>query len=254
MISVSQIYDTLLAQIRKDVRGLSFSPDDFNNIIVSVNQRLYKQNYRDFEASKWSMAEMDSFKLVNVQLNLDSNGIAILPVDYYILVGDPYYFHPIYGRRRVDLITSLEHTQREMDYLTKASVLYPTAFMAYSTGANDMSLYVTPTSCTPICIDYLRTVSTPFLDYYVDDTSLQLTYMNEGDTVTVPLGSTARDGTPGIANVVSKTVDFEWHPHDFPVLINMLLEAVGVALPDELLMQVSAVDDPKLEKVRVSLK
>jgi len=248
MISVSQIYDTLLTAIRKDVRGLSFSPSDFNNIIVSVNQRLYKKNYNDFETSKFSMVEMDSFKIVNYKIDLDTNGIGILPADYYILVGDPYYIHPTVGRRRVDLITSLEHSQREMDYLTKGSALYPTAFMAYSPNSSDMSLYVTPITCTPIYIDYLKMVSTPFLDYYVNDSSLQLTYMAEGDTVTIPLGSTARDGTPGIANVVSKTVDFEWHPHDFPVLENLLLEAVGISLPDQMLVQVSAITDPKLEK------
>jgi hypothetical protein len=253
MISISQVYDTLLAQIRKDARGLSFSPDDFNNIIIGVNQRLYKKNFADFEASKWSMTEMDSFKIVNFQIPLDTNGVGVLPNDYYILVGNPYYINPISGRRQIDLITSLEHAQREMDFLTKGSDLYPTAFMAYSAGADDMSLYVTPTTCTPIFIDYLRMVSTPYLDYYTDP-NLNVIYMNEGATVTIPLGSMYRDGTPGIANITSKTVDFEWHPHDFPVLVNLLLESVGISLPDELLMQVSAVDDPKLEKVRVSLK
>ena len=168
MIYTSQIYDTLLTAIRKDKRGLSFSPDDFNNIIVQVNQRIFRLNYAGFESSKLSMDEMDSFKKVNVPINLDTNGIGILPSDYYHLVGDPYYMHPTFGRRRVDLITSLEHGQREMDYLTKASITYPTTFMAYGATSEDMSLYVTPTTCTPIYIDYLRKVTTPFLDYYVD--------------------------------------------------------------------------------------
>ena len=249
MILTSQIYDTLLTAIRKDKRGLSFSPDDYNNIIVQVNQRLYRKNYRDFETSKISMSEMDSFKIPNFSIDLDSDGIGILPVDYYILVGDPYYIHPTSGRCRIDLITSLEHSQREMDYLTKGSDLYPTAFMAYSTNANDMSLFVTPTTCTPVFIDYLRKVATPYLDYYVNDTTMEITYMAEGATVTIPLGCTARDGTVGIANVISKTVNFEFHDHDIPILENLLMEAVGIALPDEMLIKVSETDDPQIERV-----
>jgi hypothetical protein len=253
MLYVSQIYDTLLTQIRKDKRGLNFSPDDYNNIIISTNQRLYKKNFSDFEASKWSMTEMDSFKIANLKIDLDTNGIGVLPDNYYIIVGDPWYIHPTAGRRRIDLISSLEHDQREMDYLTKASDLYPTAYLAVDSIVNDMALFIDPPICTPVYINYLRSVSTPFLDYYID-TNMNVIYMAQGDTVRIPLGSTYRDGTPGIATIVSQTVDFEWHPHDYPVLVNLLLEAVGVALPDELLMQVSAIDDPKLEKVRVSLK
>jgi hypothetical protein len=247
MIYTSQIYDTLLTAIRKDKRGLSFSPDDFNNIIVQVNQRIFRLNYAGFESSKLSMDEMDSFKKVNVPINLDTNGIGILPSDYYHLVGDPYYMHPTFGRRRVDLITSLEHGQREMDYLTKASITYPTTFMAYGATSEDMSLYVTPTTCTPIYIDYLRKVTTPFLDYYVD-TNLNIIYMAEGATVAIPLGSTSRSGVSGMANVVSLTKNFEWHEHDIPQIINLLLGTVGIALPDEGLVQIAEADEPKIER------
>jgi hypothetical protein len=248
MVSVSDIYNTVLSYSRKDKRGLAFSPDDFNNAIVQVNQRVYRDNYRNFESSKLSMDEMDSFKVVNYPINLDANGIGVIPSDYFHLVGDPFYIHATYGRRRVDLITSLEHGQREMDFLTKGTVKYPTCFMAYGATSEDMSVYVTPTTCTPIYIDYLRTVNTPFLDYYVNDTTLELTYMAEGATVAVPLGSTARNGTAGAANVVSQTKDFEWHEHDVPSIVNMVLEAIGISLPDELLIQVSNVDEPKIEK------
>jgi hypothetical protein len=248
MIYVSEIYETVLSYIRKDKRGLSFSPDDFNNAIVQVNQRTYRANYKNFESSKLSMDEMDSLKVVSYSINLDANGIGVLPANYFHLVGDPWYTHPTAGRRKIDLITTLEHGNREMDYFTKASALYPTCFMGYGATSADMSVYVTPATCTPIYIDYLREVTTPYLDYYVNDTTLALTYMAEGATVAVPLGCTARDGTAGLANVVSQTKNFEWHEHDVPSIVNMLLEAVGISLPDELLIQVSNVDEPKIEK------
>jgi hypothetical protein len=248
MILVSQIYDTLLAYCRKDVRGLSFSPDDFNNAIVQVNQRVYRLNYSNFEASKLSMDEMDSFKIVNYAIDLDVNGVAVLPANYFHLAGDPYYIHATYGRRKIDLITSLEHGNREMDYFTKGSVLYPTAYAGYNLTSNDMALYVTPATCTPIYISYLREVSTPFLDYYVNDSTLELTYMAEGATVAMPLGCTSRTGIAGPANITSQTINIEWHEHDLPQVINLLIEAVGISLPDNDLVSISNNDLPIIEK------
>jgi hypothetical protein len=201
--------------------------------------------------SKLSMLEMDSFKVIGypaTPIALDVNGVGALPANFYTMAGDPYYFHPTAGRRRIDLITSLENNQREMDFLTKGSALYPTCFLAYGATSDDMSVYVTPTTCTPIYVDYLRKVDVPYLDYYVNDTTLAITYMAAGATVAVPLGSTARDGTAGAANVVSITVNWEWHEHDIPQIVNLILEAIGIQLPDELLIGVSAKNLPIIEK------
>jgi len=250
MIPVSEVYDTLLSYVRKDKRGLSFSPDDFNNAVVQVNQRIFRLNYANFEASKLSMDEMDSFKVVSYSIALDGNGIGSLPSNYYHLVGDPWYIHATLGRRKVDLITSLEHGNREMDYLTKASVIYPTCFMGYGATSEDMSVYVNPSTCTPIYIDYLRKVDTPFLDYYMNDTTLEITYLDiaPAGNIAIGAGYTARNGTVGPANLTSTTVNFEWHEHDLPQIVNLLLEAVGISLPDELLVQVSNNDLPIIEK------
>jgi hypothetical protein len=248
MILVSQIYDTLLAYCRKDKRGLSFSPDDFNSAIVQVNQRIYRLDYAQFEESKLSMDETGSFKIVNYAINLDVNGVGVLPSNYFHLVGEPKYIHSTYGRRKIELITSLENDNREMDYYTKGSALYPTAYMGYSLSANDMALYVTPATCTPIYISYLRKVNTPFLDYYVNDTTLELTYMAEGATVAMPLGCTSRTGIVGPANITSQTVNMEFHDHDFPQVINLLIEAVGISLPDNDLVSISNNDLPIIEK------
>jgi hypothetical protein len=248
MISVSQVYDTALALVRKDKRGLSFSPDDYNSILRQVNQRIWRITYHNFESSKLSMDELGSLKIVDYAINLDANGVGVLPTNYFHLAGDPWYTHPTEGRRKIDLITTLEHGSRELDFLTKASVTYPTCFMGYSSTAGDMAIYVTPVSCTPIYITYLRQTVDPFLDYYMNDDTFEITYMAEGATVAVPLGCTARNGTAGAANVVSQTIDFEWHPHDEPQILAQLLQSIGISLPDELLVQVGSVNEVKVEK------
>lgn len=252
MISVSQIYDTVLALIRKDKRGLSFSPDDYNAILHQVNQRVWRINYHGFEASKLSMDELGSLKIVDLPINLNGSGVGVLPADYFHLVGDPWYLHPTEGRRKIDLVTSLEHGNREMDFLTKATALYPTCFMGYSSSGSDMAIYVTPATCTPIYFSYLRQTVDPFLDYYVNDTTLEITYMAAPTiavpTVTIPLGCTSASGVAGATTVVSKTIDYEWHPHDEPQILSQLLQSIGISLPDELLLQAGSVNEVKVEK------
>jgi hypothetical protein len=248
MVSVSQIYDTVLALIRKDKRGLSFSPDDYNSVLHQVNQRVWRINYHEFETSKLSMDELGSLKILDYAINLDANGTGILPTNYFHLVGDPWYTHTTAGRRRIDLVTTLEYGQRKMDYFTKPSALYPVCHMGYDTTADDMAIHVDPVTCTPIYLSYLRQTIDPFLDYYVNDTTLEITYMAEGATVSVPLGCTARDGTAGAASVVSQTRDFEWHPHDEPTVINEILKQVGISLPDELLVNFSNQQAPIIER------
>jgi hypothetical protein len=248
MILCSQIYDTVLSLVRKDKRGLSFSPDDFNNAIIAVNQRIYRLNYANYESSKLSIDEMDSFLVPNYAINLDANGVGALPADYFHMAGDPWYTHATEGRRKIDLVTTLEFGNRELDFCTKSTLLYPTCYMAYNTTAGDMAVHVTPITCTPIYLSYLRKVATPFLDYYVDDTTFELIYMAAGATVTVPLGHTSRSGVAGSSNVVSQTVNIEWHDHDEPQIINLLLEAIGISLPDDMLIKVSNINEPKIEK------
>jgi hypothetical protein len=248
MISISQVYDTILALARKDKRGLTFSPDDFNAILPQVNQRIWRINYHNFEASKLSMDELGSLKIVDYPINLDANGVGVLPTNYFHLVGDPWYTHATEGRRKIDLITSLEHGNREMDFLSKATALYPTCFMGYSSVGADMAIYVTPVTCTPIYVSYLRQTVDPYLDYYANDTTAEITYMAEGATVAVPLGCTSRSGVAGASNVVSLTKDFEWHPHDINQILAQLLQAIGISFPDELLLQTGNNNEKKVEE------
>lgn len=258
MIYAYKIYDTLVSICRKDKRGLSLSIDDFNNLAFQVNERLFKFNYADFEQTKLSMAEMDSFKIVKWPINLDSNGIGTLPDDFYLVVGDPYYYlstaineHPIGERRKVELVTSLEFGNREMDYDSRSTSLYPLAFLGYATTSGDMGLYCNPVAdmaSKTIYLDYIRRLATPFLDYYVNDTTFEVTYMAQGATVTVPLGSTSRSGLAGSVAVVSQTQNFEFHPHDVPQLINLFLGLIGLQLSSQDLQQASMAYENIIEK------
>ena len=110
-----------------------------------------------------------------------------------------------------------------------------------------MAVHVSPATCTPIYVSYLRQTQDPFLDYYVDNTTLEVTFMAEGATVSVPSTCTSRSGISG-GSVVSQTKDFEFHPHDVPQIINIFMGLIGVQLNDQPLVQLEQIDETKIER------
>jgi len=101
---------------------------------------------------------------------------------------------------------------------------------------------------SPIYIDYLKTPQTPFLDYYVSDTLLTYTYLNEGDTASIPLGYTYRTGTAGGAavSVSSYTKDLDWDDEDMDLIMAKLMQVLGIQIPDEVILQGGVMNEAKI--------
>jgi hypothetical protein len=142
----------------------------------------------------------------------------------------------------------MERVMREDDYLTQPTTTHPCAVLGDEDASDYIQIRVYPVDATitSVIIDYLRTPATPYLDYYTDDDTLVLTFMDEGDTVSVPSGSTYRDGTAGGgAGIVSQTVDWEWGDEDKALIISMFCQLLGLAYPDAGLVEVGNVDEQK---------
>jgi hypothetical protein len=63
----------------------------------------------------------------------------------------------------------------------------------------------------------------------------------------VPSGSTARDGSVGVAVVASATTNFEWDDDEFPMIINLFLKYVGIQLPSPELFEGGTLMETKIE-------
>lgn len=88
---------------------------------------------------------------------------------------------------------------------------------------------------TSIYLHYLRSPATPFLDYYMNNTTLELTFLSENAThVNVPSGCTYRTGTVGGAAVYvdSATVNFEWEDSLFNELLAVMQQTAAIQLQD----------------------
>jgi hypothetical protein len=243
MILVSEVYDTLIDQIRADKRGLSLSPEEFNRFARLVNERVYSKFYKEFETTSENSETLGGFKEFNETIAL-TGGIGSLPDDFKELIGMP---RVLVGStyRGVDLVSTYELAKREMDYLTQPSTTYPVCQLGGLDANDNLQIRIYPITIATVYVDYLRTAAVPFLDYYVNDTTLVYTFMDADATVSVPLGSTARNGTAGLANVDSATVNFEWDDGEFPLILSLFAQMVGLALPSEELIQVGNNEEMK---------
>lgn len=247
MIECSYVYDLILAQIRADGRGLSVSIDEFNTLARVVNERVYAKYYDIFEEGIDVSGAMAGFKVLNQSVPLMS-GVGSLPSNYYNIIGRPRTVDSGGVTRRVDMVSNLEIDQRSDDYLTQPTTTHPCAILGGLDGSGNTKITVSPSTITSVSIDYLKSAATPFLDYYVNDTTLVPTYMGASTTVLVPAGSTYRTGTAGGgAGIVSQTVNFEWGIEDVFLILSYFCSLIGLQMNDQLMIQEGNVNEVKAQ-------
>jgi len=241
MLLCEDVYQLLLDELRVDERGLSCEVDEFNRLARLVNQEIYTDKIRKFEEDIENIDALGELKIHNYDIPLIT-GVGTLPTDYSRIIGSPRTLDGDSVTRYADLVTAFEHGAREEDYLTKATLTYPTFMIGGVNADSHMQIRVTPSTITDIWIDYIKELSVPFLDYYINDTTLVYGFFSEtGDLQSVPVGSTYRDGTAGtgVATITSLTNNFDWGEDELSLLITKLVNRVAKQLPDELLLQAS---------------
>lgn len=251
MLLVSDVYSLLIDALRADKRGLSCEPDEFNRQIRLVNQELFNEYIRDFENNIDNSDDLASLKVHDYNIGLTalasrSLAYGTIPANYFRIIGKPWILDGS-TRRFVDLVTEYEDGEREADFLTKASITYPTGRIGGLDG-DDLQIKIRPDTITSVYISYLKTIDVPFLDYYIKDTTLVQTYLDETtDAQSIGLGYTYRDGTAGGAavTVTSLTKNLEWGEGSLSLILSKLIQKVGASLPDEKLIQSAMVDEQK---------
>lgn len=246
MLSCSDVYYLLLDELRVDKRGLSVEPDEFNRLIRVVNYEIYEDFIRRFEEDQSSSDDLGKLKVHNYSIGLTA-GVGSLPSSYHRLIGKPRALVDS-AYVNVDMVTTFEQACRDDDYLTMPTTTYPTCTIGGVDGLSVMQIRVKPTTITEVRIDYLRTLTVPFLDYMVNDTTLVPTFFEETtDAQSVPSGYTYRDGTAGGATVTVSSIskDFRWDESELSILLTKLVNKVAKELPDELLIQTSMAEQAK---------
>ena len=212
-----------------------------------MNQEIYNDYIRHFERDIDNMDSLGSLKIHNYNIPL-TNGVGTLPDDYARLIGKPKIADELSNLRYVDLVTAFEHGSREGDFLTRATTTHPTCMIGGVDAYGLMQIRLTPATITSVWIDYIKGLSVPFLDYYMNKTTFNYTFLDDTATLqTIPVDCIYRDGTAGtgLATTVSLTNNFDWHEDDLSLLLTKLVNRLAKQLPDELLIQTSDKEQDK---------
>lgn len=245
MISSSYVYDTIRTLIRKDQQGNAFNITEYNNIIKAVNYSLYNKYTADLEENAEITNKLRPFIRRNVNLTL-TGGSAELPSIVERLIGKPHYIDGS-DIRPVDIVTALEWADRQADELTKPTTTHP--IMALGVYNDPDDVYVLPGTISAVRISFMVLPTTPFLDYYVLSTGAYVYLDEDATSITLPTGAVYRDGTVGPGTIAtSLTVDFEWHEHETPIIINMILQKAGLIIKDEGAIQYGIAKETKEEQ------
>lgn len=245
------LYKLLNTYLRADGRGRTLSEDEFNRLATMVNDEVFSFVARDPEEDQEIADNINYLKVIGASVTLDTSAKGTLPSGYGRLLGEPYIVAS--GEiTTIDVVTFLERIDREMDVLTKPSATYPVAvFGGGDSSVPEKYFTVYPTTffaSTNVYLDYIKKPNAPFIDYYINDTTYVVTYMAEGATsVSIPSGSTYRDGTAGPVSKDSQTVDPLWEGSLLTMFINMFLQKMGIQVGDYNLTQYGMAQQNKQE-------
>lgn len=246
MLYAYQVYEQLLDLIRKDKRGRTITPEEFNSLAPIVNETVFSKFYSQFESTPENSDKLGDFRVIGESVAI-AGGVGALPVSYYAMSGKPYYTDTAGVVRYLDMVSDMEHAWRQGDYLTQASLTHPTYRLGTATSGGAKQIFVSPTTgVNPIYVDYIRVPNTPILDYYLNDTTLNYTWMATGVNVSVPAGSTAMNGTAGAALVASTTINWEFDNEDLPLIISLFLQYAGIQIPDPTLYEGGTLQEQKI--------
>lgn len=251
MIYTVDVYNTILDAAREDKRGNGLSVEEFNRACRVVNQKIFDKYYETFEETSGNSDALGRFKKFDQPVSLTLNALGTarygsLPSNCVQPIGRPRSLYDgIY--RPHDIVTTLEASERNSDYLTAPTETYPICQLGDMDSSDIMRIFVYPPTITSVYLDYLRAPEVPYLDYYVNNTTLNFTFMAEGANTVIPAGSTSRSGVSGIA-VASLTKNFEWDDAEFPLIMAMLMQFLGISLPDQLLLSAGTAEELKAEE------
>ena len=155
-------------------------------------------------------------------------------------VGNITGYHRIIVPNTLDITLSQNFEVVYMPDLPSATFTAPT--FAYVRLPQRKRINVYPTTIPSVNVSYLIKPATPFLDYYVNDTTYVITYLDKRQKlVNFAAGNTYRDGTAGdgIIDIDSITEDWQWDEDMLPQIVYMMLQKMGINLENMTVAQLA---------------
>jgi hypothetical protein len=250
------LYTTIAEKIRKDQRGGKFNISTFNRLVQIADKRILMAFMSRSEEDIEITSHAGFLKVFDYPIAL-TNGVGSLPSNFFKPIGDPWCYDiteddPSANIRWLDIVTSQEHTYREQNYLTKSTTDYPTCVIGGQDGLLNLAIRAYPSTINMVYMNYFRSSVAPYLDYYINKTTLQPTYLAAGiGSFIVPVGCQYRDGTDEGGAATSLTVDPEWDLHELPWFVAYILSEIGVAIPDDILIRIGKSESAEIQNKQI---
>lgn len=229
-MTLSQIYTTILHQLRKESKGLAVSPDAFTDLLRVENIALFNEEYRVFETTQEITDALRVFKSTDA-LSFSADGQTQSAKDSLVA----NYLHvtaiETTAGKKVDIVTEEEWVNRRLDAITLPTADYPIARIAGD------SVYILPASITTATMYYLKSPTAPFFDYYFD-ANLNIVGLSVGQSYTLQAGEVYRDGTTS-GSKTSTTVELEWEEPEQIKILQRILAKLGVSMDEQLVAQLA---------------
>lgn len=241
--------------VNKDVHGMPFGIDQFNNILSFVNLSLYQDSY----ATSKTVAEQGGEKLSQVLFknndlrNFVKNGLITISTTTIggLTIGrSPYPADMEYpmmlwaSGKDVEIVSAYQLGRIRSSVINRDFSEHPVAI------ETDGYFEIYPNDLTGLLLTYLKRPTTPYLDYCLDTNDVPV-YMGVGSYIVYNLSLGYynlynADSTLAKANVThdyftgsapsplvtytSLTSELEWADTKHTHLANMILERMGVNL------------------------
>jgi len=244
MLNNGEIRDFINFLLRKEVSGNRFTTPQFKNLLVVKSLEHFMDRWREYETTQKITESLRRHFVPEEPVAL-TLGVGNLPASYF-----KASTFKTTSNFKVDLVTDMERTDRLADALTAPSASYPIVQLLAST------LKVNPTTITSILLSYFSKPATPVVDYCNDVDDIW-TYMPVGSVIRYEMDTSASLGleynlydadgaiiaeqvshpTASTFPYTSTSVDLDWDDDDRLVIVDKILQAIGIQLNNTLVTQ-----------------
>jgi len=250
-MNLGKLYDYIQFVSTKENSGKTYDPEKFNLVLPVAVQEMYDEILANYERDLKITEEIKPYVTVipDPGLQLDSDGIATLPTDYYRFVGCRFKYArtvntaPVYSWRPISFISTSQYDIR----ITKQGATMPTMkYPICTVRQNSIEFY--PANMRGIKFTYIKKAETPLYDYYINSSGLEI-FLSTGEKHKLLAGEVGSQGQTVVGTILtSLTVELSMYEGTHLRIANKMLSRVGVNLSNAQLFQYAEIMQQKESK------
>ena len=234
------IYNLLNTIIRKEKEGLTFTPEQYTELLQMCSWEKANADYSYFEMNQVITDSLKSLKTESPVSITSGEGNVPTSPEYWHAT-NAYHSNATYSLIPIDIVTDVEYKEKSFSDLERPTEVYPILKIV-----ND-KIIVNPDTITSIEFEYLKKPDEPFFDYYIDADD-NIIYLQPGEVYTLKVDEEYRNGTTGAGtDVTSISVELSFPEGERVQVLYMILEKMGVSLNEADALQYGIAREQKEE-------